>query len=132
MVQDIDCMPMNPVDYIPEALRRHFGAGKVSYMAKQLQINEISNFEGGVMCGSGESLENLPSPSSNLVKVGKVRYMKFYNPVFNYNLYVKPFVFHPLKKFLVQRESMYSTYIFFNRFHRLSVIICYGRGLPLN
>ncbi|KAI9115665.1 hypothetical protein K1719_013334 [Acacia pycnantha] len=29
---------MNPVDNIPEALRRQIGAGRVSYVGKQLQI----------------------------------------------------------------------------------------------
>lgn len=72
-VMDIDCMPMNPVDNMPEALRRQIGVGKVSYMGKQLQINEISNFEGGVACGSGGPLEKLSTstPSSTFAKVGK-------------------------------------------------------------
>ncbi|KAK4273456.1 hypothetical protein QN277_021853 [Acacia crassicarpa] len=71
-VMDIDCMPMNPVDNMPEALRRQIGAGRVSYMGKQLQINEISNFEGAVTCGSGVPLEKLPAPSSTLEDVNHV------------------------------------------------------------
>ncbi|KAI9077744.1 hypothetical protein K1719_040230 [Acacia pycnantha] len=67
-VMDIDCMPMNPVDNMPEAPRKQIGLWRVSYVGKQLQINEISNFEGGVTCGSGVPLEKLSAPSSTLVK----------------------------------------------------------------
>ncbi|XP_028770851.1 protein ALWAYS EARLY 2 [Neltuma alba] len=70
-VMDIDCMPVNPVDNMPEALRRQIGAGKVSHMGKPLQINEISNFEGGVIGGSCGPLEKPPASSSTLVKAGK-------------------------------------------------------------
>ncbi|KAF7805111.1 protein ALWAYS EARLY 2 isoform X3 [Senna tora] len=70
-VMDIDCMPMNPLDNMPEALRRQIGTGKVSCMMKQLHINEISNFGGCAPCASGVPQEKVSTPSSTLVKQGK-------------------------------------------------------------
>ncbi|XP_020207423.1 protein ALWAYS EARLY 2 [Cajanus cajan] len=43
---DIDCMPLNPLDNMPEALRTQVGAGKASFMTKEPQINGNSNFGG--------------------------------------------------------------------------------------
>ncbi|KAL5196092.1 Protein ALWAYS EARLY 3 [Glycine soja] len=45
-VMDIDCMPLNPSDNMPEALRRHIGSQKASFMNKEPQINGNSNFGG--------------------------------------------------------------------------------------
>lgn len=61
-------MPMNPSDNMPEALRRQIGAGKVSAMSKEPQMNGNSN-----TCASSGLLEKAPTPSSPLVKQGKVR-----------------------------------------------------------
>ncbi|TKY52226.1 ALWAYS EARLY 2 protein [Spatholobus suberectus] len=45
-VMDIDCMPLNPLDNMPEALRRQIGARKASFMTKEPHINGNSNFGG--------------------------------------------------------------------------------------
>lgn len=84
-------MPMNPLDNMPEALRRQIGAGKVSCLSKQLQMNEISNFGGCATCASGGHLEKVPTPSSTLIKQGKVRYMKSESSVFLYAMIAIPF-----------------------------------------
>lgn len=51
-VMDIDCMPLNPLDNMPEALRRQIGARKASFMIKEPQINGNSNFGGCKMHSS--------------------------------------------------------------------------------
>lgn len=51
-VMDIDCMPLNPLDNMPEALRRQIGARKASFMIKEPQINGNSNFGGCEMHSS--------------------------------------------------------------------------------
>ncbi|CAL0316565.1 unnamed protein product [Lupinus luteus] len=45
-VPDIDCMPSNPLDNMPEALRRQVSARKVSLMSKDPQDNGNSSFGG--------------------------------------------------------------------------------------
>ncbi|KAK7344238.1 hypothetical protein VNO77_13618 [Canavalia gladiata] len=45
-VMDIDCMPLNPLDNMPEALRRQIGARKASFVTKEPQINGNSSFGG--------------------------------------------------------------------------------------
>ncbi|XP_019441172.1 PREDICTED: protein ALWAYS EARLY 2-like isoform X1 [Lupinus angustifolius] len=45
-VLDIDCMPSNPLDNMPEALRRQVSARKVSLMSKEPQVNGNSSFGG--------------------------------------------------------------------------------------
>ncbi|KAL2325514.1 hypothetical protein Fmac_024572 [Flemingia macrophylla] len=45
-VMDIDCMPLNPLDNMPEALRRQVGGRKTSFMTKDPQINGNSYFGG--------------------------------------------------------------------------------------
>ncbi|XP_028184337.1 protein ALWAYS EARLY 2-like isoform X3 [Glycine soja] len=45
-VMDIDCMPLNSSDNMPEALRRHIGSPISSFMNKEPQISGNSNFGG--------------------------------------------------------------------------------------
>ncbi|KAF1880355.1 hypothetical protein Lal_00048992 [Lupinus albus] len=45
-VLDIDCMPSNPLDNMPEALRRQVSARKVSLMSKEPQVNGNPSFGG--------------------------------------------------------------------------------------
>ncbi|XP_057425539.1 protein ALWAYS EARLY 2-like isoform X2 [Lotus japonicus] len=45
-VMDIDCMPLNPSDNMPEALRRQIGVRKSPFMTKESQINGNSRFGG--------------------------------------------------------------------------------------
>ncbi|XP_061337996.1 protein ALWAYS EARLY 2-like isoform X2 [Gastrolobium bilobum] len=45
-VKDIDCMPVNRLDNMPEAMRRQIGARKGSFMIKEPQINGNSSFGG--------------------------------------------------------------------------------------
>ncbi|KAI4301784.1 hypothetical protein L6164_035031 [Bauhinia variegata] len=73
-VMDIDCMPLNPLDNMPEALRRKYDAGragKISCMTKEPQMNGSPNCGGCVTYSSSGPVENLPSTSSTLVKQGK-------------------------------------------------------------
>ncbi|XP_022640908.1 protein ALWAYS EARLY 1 isoform X5 [Vigna radiata var. radiata] len=45
-VMDIDCMPFNPLDNMPEALRRHIDDRKGSFIPIEPHINGNSNFGG--------------------------------------------------------------------------------------
>ncbi|GAU42810.1 hypothetical protein TSUD_34540, partial [Trifolium subterraneum] len=51
-IMDIDCMPSNPFDNMPEALRRQIGARKASSMTTEPQINGNSSFGGCEMHSS--------------------------------------------------------------------------------
>lgn len=64
--QDIDCMPLNPLENMPEALKRH----RFSVTSKELQMSEHSNI--GEITTS-EHLENAPSPMNTFVKRAQVR-----------------------------------------------------------
>jgi hypothetical protein len=68
-VQDIDCMPSNPFDNMPEALRRQIGARKASFMTTEPQINGNSSFGG---CEVHSSPVKVRSSLSASVKQGKV------------------------------------------------------------
>ncbi|XP_057998700.1 protein ALWAYS EARLY 2 isoform X2 [Hevea brasiliensis] len=60
-VKDIDCMPLNPFDNMPEALRR----GRFSVASKELQVNGHSHIGGFT---SPRRLDNLRIPMNTLVK----------------------------------------------------------------
>ncbi|CAJ2628698.1 unnamed protein product [Trifolium pratense] len=51
-IMDIDCMPSNPFDNMPEALRRQIGARKASFMTTEPQLNGNSSFGGCEMHSS--------------------------------------------------------------------------------
>ncbi|XP_027363877.1 protein ALWAYS EARLY 2 isoform X3 [Abrus precatorius] len=69
-VMDIDCMPLNPLDNMPEALRRQIGARKASLLTKEPQINGKSCFGGCETCTSPVKVH---TSSSALVKQGKAK-----------------------------------------------------------
>lgn len=72
--QDVDCMPLNPMENMPEALRKHnIAVDKFSLTSKDLQINGNLNFGGPVMFTSGGHAEKAPSPMNVFVKHGQVR-----------------------------------------------------------
>lgn len=70
LVQDIDCMPFNPLDNMPEALRRHIDDRKGSFIPIEPHINGNSNFGG---CENHSSPLKVHTSSSALVMHGKVR-----------------------------------------------------------
>jgi len=85
LVQDIDCMPFNPLDNMPEALRRHIDDRKDSLMPIDPHINGNSDFGG---CENHSSPVKVHTSSSALVKLmhGKVRLLT--TPI---NVLVLPF-----------------------------------------
>ncbi|KAJ1417119.1 SANT/Myb domain [Sesbania bispinosa] len=70
-VKDIDCMPLNPLDNLPEALRRQIGAAKVPCMSKEPHMKGNSSFGGCVTCASDGPLGKAPTLSSTLAKQEK-------------------------------------------------------------
>ncbi|KAG2695565.1 hypothetical protein I3760_07G018600 [Carya illinoinensis] len=72
-VMDIDCMPLNPLDNMPEALRRqNFATGKFSLISKEPQINGHLSFEGSMMSASSGHMERVSSAVNSMLKQGKV------------------------------------------------------------
>ena len=69
-------MPLNPSDNMPEALRRHIGSQKASFMNKEPQINGNSNFGG---CEMHSFPVKVHTSSSDLVVHGKVRLLTSIN-----------------------------------------------------
>ncbi|PQQ06489.1 protein ALWAYS EARLY 2 isoform X3 [Prunus yedoensis var. nudiflora] len=64
-VMDVDCMPLNPLDNMPEALRRqNFAFDKFSLTSKEANKNGNLNF-------GGPHLEKATSPMNTSVKQGK-------------------------------------------------------------
>ncbi|XP_057439379.1 protein ALWAYS EARLY 2-like isoform X2 [Lotus japonicus] len=70
-VKDIDCMPLNPLDNMPEALRRQLGGAKVPCMDKEPQMKGNSSFGGCMACVSNGTVEKAPASSSTLVSQEK-------------------------------------------------------------
>ncbi|KAJ1380909.1 SANT/Myb domain [Sesbania bispinosa] len=70
-VKDIDCMPLNPLDNLPEALRRQIGAAKVPCMSKEPHMKGNSSFGGCVTCASNGPVGKAPTLSSTLAKQEK-------------------------------------------------------------
>nr|XP_048323784.1 protein ALWAYS EARLY 2-like isoform X1 [Ziziphus jujuba var. spinosa] len=72
LIMDVDCMPLNPLENMPEALRRqNISAENFSLASKELQMNGNLNFGGSMMFASGGHLEKAPSPMNAFVKHGK-------------------------------------------------------------
>ncbi|XP_061348443.1 protein ALWAYS EARLY 2-like [Gastrolobium bilobum] len=71
-VMDIDCMPFNPLDNMPEALRRHIDAGKVPRVSKEPQLKGNSSFGGCMTWASSGPGEKTHTASINLAKQEKV------------------------------------------------------------
>ena len=67
-------MPSNPLDNMPEALRRQNIAGhKFPFTSKEPQMNGNLNFGGPMMFASSGQLEKVQSPMNTSGKYGKVR-----------------------------------------------------------
>lgn len=65
-------MPLNPLDNMPEALRRQLGGAKVPCMDKEPQMKGNSSFGGCMACVSNGTVEKAPASSSTLVSQEKV------------------------------------------------------------
>ncbi|PON37845.1 Protein LIN-9/Protein ALWAYS EARLY [Trema orientale] len=71
-VMDVDCMPLNPMENMPEALRRqNITIDKFSLTSKEPQLNGNLNFGGPVMFASTGHLEKAPTSMNTLGKHGK-------------------------------------------------------------
>ncbi|KAK0600784.1 hypothetical protein LWI29_018371 [Acer saccharum] len=71
-VTDIDCMPANPLDNVPEAFRRHtIAADKLPTISKEPQMNGQSNFGGPVIIASSGHLEKAITPMNTSAKQAK-------------------------------------------------------------
>ncbi|KAH9755100.1 protein ALWAYS EARLY 2 [Citrus sinensis] len=70
-VMDIDSMPSNPLDNMPEALRRQISADKFSAISKELQVNGHPNFGSPMLFASDGHLEKAPILPNTLQKQAK-------------------------------------------------------------
>ncbi|XP_075658523.1 protein ALWAYS EARLY 2 isoform X6 [Castanea sativa] len=71
-VKDIDCMPLNPLDNMPEALKRqNITIDKFSLLSKEPQMNGHPNFGGSTMFASSGNLDKVTSPMNTFVQQGK-------------------------------------------------------------
>ncbi|KAF8035869.1 hypothetical protein BT93_C1789 [Corymbia citriodora subsp. variegata] len=71
-VMDVDCMPLNPLDNMPEALRRRsLFADKFPVISKEPQIEGNISFGGALLYDSGVHLASAQSPMSNLMRQAK-------------------------------------------------------------
>lgn len=75
-------MPLNPVDNMPEALRRHNFSEKFSMVSKEAQMNGTINFGGSLVCGSNG--HPTLSPVNPLMKQGKVACLFINVNLFNF------------------------------------------------
>ncbi|XWS58184.1 hypothetical protein CRYUN_Cryun08bG0013000 [Craigia yunnanensis] len=72
-VMDIDCMPLNPLENMPETLRRqNLAFDKFSVTAKESQGNGYLDFDGSIAFTSSGRLENATSPVNMLANPIKV------------------------------------------------------------
>ncbi|XP_019440562.1 PREDICTED: protein ALWAYS EARLY 2 isoform X2 [Lupinus angustifolius] len=69
-VRDIDCMPLNPLENMPEALRWQIGAGNIPFMSKEPQMKGNSSFGGCLPYDSSGPVEKQPASSISLTKQG--------------------------------------------------------------
>ncbi|KAL2345684.1 hypothetical protein Fmac_006969 [Flemingia macrophylla] len=70
--QDIDCMPSNPLDNMPENLKWQIGSGNVPCTSKKAPMKGNSSFGGRMTSVSSGPMEKAPSSSSALAKHKKV------------------------------------------------------------
>ncbi|XP_056166610.1 protein ALWAYS EARLY 2-like isoform X2 [Syzygium oleosum] len=71
-VMDVDCMPLNPLDNMPEALRRRsLFVDKFPVISKEPQIEGNISFGGALLYDPSGHLANVRSPMSNLMKQAK-------------------------------------------------------------
>ncbi|GLT28915.1 hypothetical protein SLA2020_038170 [Shorea laevis] len=72
-VLDVDCMPLNPLDNMPEALRRqNFAIDKYSLISNESQVNGYSRLLGSIFSAPSGHLENPASPFNFTVKQAKL------------------------------------------------------------
>ncbi|KAK7337778.1 hypothetical protein VNO77_18365 [Canavalia gladiata] len=69
---DIDCMPLNPLDNMPEALSCQIGAGSVPCMSKKAQMKGSSSVGRFMTCVSSGPEEKAPTSSKTLDKKEKL------------------------------------------------------------
>ncbi|KAE9598128.1 putative transcription factor MYB/SANT family [Lupinus albus] len=69
-VRDIDCMPLNPLENMPEALRWQIGAGNIPFMSKEPQMKGNSRFGGCLPHDSSGPVEKPSASSISLTKQG--------------------------------------------------------------
>lgn len=80
-------MPLNPLDNMPEALRRqNFATGKFPLISKEPQINGHLSFEGSMMIASSGHMERVSSPMNSMLKQGKVRLFTKHKYLFTFIL----------------------------------------------
>lgn len=65
-------MPLNPLDNMPEALRRQISADKFPAIPKELQVNGHSNFGASMLFASGSHLEKALISTNTFTKQVKV------------------------------------------------------------
>ncbi|XP_024026911.1 protein ALWAYS EARLY 2 [Morus notabilis] len=71
-VMDVDCMPLNPLENMPETLRRqNIGGHKFPFISNEPQMNGNLNFGGPMMFASGGHPEKAQRPMNTLGKHGK-------------------------------------------------------------
>ncbi|GAV63149.1 LOW QUALITY PROTEIN: DIRP domain-containing protein [Cephalotus follicularis] len=72
-VKDVDCMPLNPLDNMPEALRRqNISLHKLSEISKDPQGNGRVSYGGSMIFSPSGQQEIAPSPMNILVNKAKV------------------------------------------------------------
>lgn len=88
-------MPLNPLENMPEALRRqNIGGHKFPFISNEPQMNGNLNFGGPVMFASGGHSEKAQSPMNTLGKHGKVGMPTKYFNSFLPNKYLSSFLFY--------------------------------------
>ncbi|KAH1259312.1 Protein ALWAYS EARLY 3 [Glycine max] len=65
-VMDIDCMPLNPLDTMPETLRQQISASNVPRISKKPHKKGNSRFGGNMTYNSSGPVEKAPTSSSTL------------------------------------------------------------------
>jgi hypothetical protein len=113
-------MPSNPLDNMPEALRRqNIALDKFSLISKESQMNGDPNIGGSMIFASSGHMEKVSSPVSTLVKQGKVilfiRY-SYTSTLDNFKT-VQP---------SISRSTIYAFYIFWFVMFRFSIFLCFG------
>jgi hypothetical protein len=99
-------MPLNPLDNMPEALRRqNIAIDKFSLISKESQMNGDPNIGGSMIFASSGHMEKVSSPVNSLVKQGKVILLTRYSDMFTLDNFktVMP---------ITSRSTIYTFYIF--------------------
>lgn len=113
-------MPSNPLDNMPEALRRqNISLDKFSLISKESQMNGDPNIGGSMIFSSSGHMEKVSSPVNTLVKQGKVilliRYS--YTSILDNFKTVLP---------STSQSTIYTFYIFWFVMFLFSIFLCFG------